>query len=131
MRLKSMIAMATAVLALGLASPRPAEAHGWHRAAEPAGWSRLRAIRHSVHGLRHHRVYHTDIAPDPYAYRYEPRGYYPYYNSGQWRPAREMRRSRPVYALPPYYKAWGYPNAKYRHHEWHSRHHGGHRHHRW
>lgn len=127
MRLKSMFAMAAAVLALGLASPRPAEAFGWHRTSEPAGWTRMRTIRHWAT----HRVYHTHVAPDPYAYDYAPRGYYPYYNSGQWRPAREMRRGRPHYALPPYFKAWGYPNRKYRHVEWHLKHYGGHRHHRW
>lgn len=62
---------------------------------------------------------------DPHAYVYEPRGYYPYYNSYYWRPAYEVRRKR-YYALPPYYPAWGYPNPYYRHREWHRRHHGGH-----
>lgn len=46
---------------------------------------------------------------DPYAYEYRPPGYYPYYNSGYWRPAEEMRKPRPYYVQPPYYPAWGYP----------------------
>src|SRR5688572_8490384 len=29
--------------------------------------------------------------PDPYAYRYSPRGYYPYYNSSYWSSARYVR----------------------------------------
>ncbi|MFA5899952.1 MAG: hypothetical protein WC829_12670 [Hyphomicrobium sp.] len=48
-------------------------------------------------------------APDRYPYVYEPPRYYPYYNSGDWRPAAEMRRPRPYYQEPPYYPAWGYP----------------------
>ena len=48
-------------------------------------------------------------APDRYPYVYEPPRYYPYYNSGDWRPAAEMRRPRPYYIQPPYYPAWGYP----------------------
>lgn len=123
MRLKSLIAMLAAVLALGLASPRPAEATGWHRTGEPVGWGRMRAIRHWAN--------HTDAAADPYAYRYEPRGYYPYYNSGYWRPAREMRAARPHFKLPKYYKAWGHPNRHYKHVEWHLKHYGGHRRHQW
>ncbi|HXF54955.1 MAG TPA: hypothetical protein VNK52_12595 [Hyphomicrobiaceae bacterium] len=48
--------------------------------------------------------------PDPYAYYYEPPGYYPYVNSGQWRPAQEMRgRYRYPLWLPEYYSSWGYP----------------------
>ncbi len=48
--------------------------------------------------------------PDPYAYRYEEPGYYPYYNSGQWRPIDEMRgRYRYPLVLPEYYSSWGYP----------------------
>ncbi len=65
-------------------------------------------------------------AADPYFYRYEPRGYYPYYNSHYWRPAHEVRKSRRKYVLPPYYKAWGYPKRKYRHGAWHRKHHGRH-----
>jgi hypothetical protein len=47
---------------------------------------------------------------DPYAYRYEPRGYYPYYDAGYWRPLCKGKLNcvpRPF--QPPYWKAWGYP----------------------
>jgi hypothetical protein len=48
-------------------------------------------------------------ALDRYPYVYDPPRYYPYYNSGDWRPAWQMRRPRPYYIQPPYYPAWGYP----------------------
>ncbi len=131
MRLKSMIAMVAAVLALALASPKSAEAFGWHRTGEPAGWGRMRTVRHWVYRPRHHHVYHSHVATDPYAYRYEPRGYYPYYNSHYWRPAHEMRKRRPHYALPKYYRAWGHPKRNYRHVEWHMKKYGGHRRGHW
>ena len=67
---------------------------------------------------------------DPYYYQPSPRGYYPYYNSGEWRPASELRyRYRRQYEFPPYYQAWGYPQADYDHKTWHRYNHGGHR--RW
>lgn len=82
------------------------------------------------HCRRHYRV-HEGCA-DPYAYRYEPRGYYPYYNSGYWKPASEMRkRKRPYYEHPAYYPAWGYPSPSYRHRAWHAYHHGYIRHSHW
>lgn len=68
---------------------------------------------------------HADVE-DRYAYRYEPRGYYPYYNSGYWRPAHEVRRRR-VLVQPPYYQAWGDNRRDYHHRSWHKQHHGRHR----
>jgi len=127
MRLKSILALVAAIMALGLAAPKPAEAGGLHHASAPSGWGRLQTIRHWVYAPRYRHVYHTHVATDPYAYRYEPRAYYPYYNSGYWRPAHEMRKRRPHFALPPYYKAWGYPKKHYKHREWHAKHHGRHR----
>jgi hypothetical protein len=47
---------------------------------------------------------------DPYSWYYSPRGYYPYYASGQWVPRAEMRnRYRYRYFGPRYryYPAWG------------------------
>jgi hypothetical protein len=131
MRLKSLIAMAAAVLALGLAAPKPAEAFGWHRNGEPAGWGRMRTIRHWVYYPRYHHTYHSHVATDPYAYRYEPRGYYPYYNSHYWRPAQEMKVARPHYKRPTYHKAWGAKKKHYNHVQWHIEKHGGHRRHHW
>jgi hypothetical protein len=46
---------------------------------------------------------------DPYAYQYEPRGYYPYYNSGYWRP--NCGQCVTYYQHPPYWAAWGYTPA--------------------
>jgi hypothetical protein len=77
-----------------------------------------------------HRYYRG--AEDPHAYRYEPRGYYPYYNSGYWKSAREMRlRKRRHYNHPPYYAAWGYPDPYYHHRAWHAYNHGRIRHGHW
>jgi hypothetical protein len=92
MRLRVVLA-ATALLALGLASSMPAEAGGTRRGV-------------------------ADVT-DPYAYYVAPRGYYPYYNSGYWRPAAELawrrRCCRPHFVLPPYHQAWGYPDRVYVH----------------
>lgn len=65
----------------------------------------------------YHRHYRSDWEYDRYAYYSTPRRYYPYYNSGYWRPTYELRirrdRYRPYAALPPYYQAWGYPARAY------------------
>ncbi len=66
----------------------------------------------------------ADALDDYYHYYYDPRGYYPYYNSGEWGP-RRVNRFRGN--LPPYYGAWGANKRNYRHVEWHRRHYGGHR----
>lgn len=75
---------------------------------------------------RHHEEYAAYEEVDPYAYVYEPRGYYPYYNSGYWGPPR-IKRFRGQ--RPPYFASWGAPDRNYYHREWHERHYGGHR--RW
>jgi hypothetical protein len=106
MRRKSAVALALAVAALALAATEPAQA--WHR--EPAGWDKVRTVRHYGYYPRYNHVYKVHYVTDPYAYQYVPRRYYPYYNSGYWRPAHLVARRRAL-ALPPYYKAWGYPKA--------------------
>jgi len=74
---------------------------------------------------------------DPYAYRYSPRGYYPYYNSGYWSSAGYVRaRNLEHYynwidIRPPYFEAWGHPRKDWNNREWHARHHGYIRRHRW
>ncbi|MBU2532894.1 MAG: hypothetical protein KKB37_09145 [Alphaproteobacteria bacterium] len=71
---------------------------------------------------------------DPFAYRYEHRGYYPYYGSHYWRPAYKVPLRRFRYRQPRYYKAWGYykPHRQLYHH---GHPHGtpphGHRKHHW
>ncbi|MFT3730652.1 MAG: hypothetical protein QM780_04385 [Hyphomicrobium sp.] len=74
--------------------------------------------------LRYHEYERNDALEQYYSYYYSPRGYYPYYNSGEWG-GPIIRRSR--VQLPPYYGAWGAPNRRYYHVEWHRRHYGGHR----
>lgn len=124
MRLKSLLAIAAAVASLAVvATPQSASAH-WDRPDQPAGWGRLRTVRHWVYYPRYQHTYVTHAYTDPYAYRYEPRGYYPYYNSAYWG-APYIKRYRGT--LPPYYAAWGRPVRNYHHVEWHKRHYGGHR----
>ncbi|HEX5599867.1 MAG TPA: hypothetical protein VFX46_04455, partial [Hyphomicrobiaceae bacterium] len=56
------------------------------------------------------RVVSGYFIADPYAYRYEPRGYYPYYDAGYWRPLCGAKVDCVPRAFqPPYWKAWGYP----------------------
>jgi hypothetical protein len=122
MRLNSLLALAVAFISLGIvATPRSAAAFDWDRPDQPAGWGRERTVRHWVYYPRYREVY---VSEDPYAYRYIPRGYYPYYNSNYWRKAR-IKRFRGH--LPPYYQAWGAPRRSYRHVDWHIYHYGGHR----
>lgn len=107
--------LALIVAALGLALI-PAAAEAGHR-------------RHHHHGgyysnyQFYHRHYRSDFEPDRYAYYASPRRYYPYYNSGYWRPTQELRYRqaccRPFAKLPPYYQAWGYPRPVYKHRKWH------------
>lgn len=94
----SIMAVAAAVITALIPASSAAEAAAGDRTA-PSGRERGRA------------VYHGDDGGDPYAYRYEPRGYYPYYGSSYWRPAGEMLlyRDRYRHELPRYYPAWGYP----------------------
>jgi hypothetical protein len=74
--------------------------------------------------LRYRPYHRNDALERYYSYYYSPRGYYPYYNSGEWG-RRTVRRFRGP--LPPYYASWGAPNKRYYHVEWHRRHYGGHR----
>lgn len=118
--------------AFGLAL-MPVAAEAGHRA--PRGWGHVQTVHHYGYYPRYHHYYHVHYRTDPYAYRWEPRGYYPYYNSGYWRPTWELRHRRaccrPVAVLPPYYQAWGHPHRYYHHRKWHRRHHGHHRHGHW
>lgn len=129
MRLKSLLAVALAILSLGsVATPHSAGAVHWDRPDQPSGWGRLRTVRHWVYRPHYNHVYLQHQATDPYAYRYQPRGYYPYYNSGYWGPPRVKRYRGPS---PSYYAAWGAPRRNYHHVEWHNRHYGGHRRGNW
>ena len=114
--------LAVFMLTSGLATP--ASAFGWHR-KHPEGWGRERVVRHYVYYPRYKNRYYYAYRTDPYAYRYEPRGYYPYYKSHYWRPSYMVRRHR-GFTAPRYYPAWGYYKRRYHHKRWHYRNHGRH-----
>lgn len=111
MRIRNMLALAVAGASfVALAVPASAADFGY-----------------SEHPRRFHRAPVSEEY-DPYAYVYEPRGYYPYYNSGYWGPPRIKRYSG---TLPPYFAAWGDDRPDYYHTEWHQQHYGGHRRGNW
>ncbi len=114
--MRSRIVLLAVLVGLGLTVPQAADA-GWSRRA-PYGYGRVQVVEHWGYHPRYANVYHVDFATDPYAYRYMPRRYYPYYNSGYWRPAAVLRYRkaccRPYPMLPRYYQAWGYPKPAYR-----------------
>ena len=84
MRSKTTLAAAAAVMALGMAVSMPAEAFERYK-------------------------YRVGSPADPYSYQPRLPGYYPYYQSGYWKPIEQMRyTTRYRFALPPYYQAWGY-----------------------
>ena len=125
MRLRVLFAAVFGLLSLAVAPPEPAAAFDLDRPDQPAGWQRMRTIRHWVYHPNYRHFYLHASATDPYLYRYQARGYYPYYNSMYWRPASKVQRAR--HTLPPYYAAWGAPKRRYHHVAWHRKHHGGHR----
>lgn len=101
MRPLSLLSFAAALAAIGATAPQPAQAFG-----------------------DHHAHYVLGSPADPYSYVPEQPRYYPYYNSGQWKPLAEMRyRTRYNYTLPPYYQAWGWNSKK-----WYLAHGKSHRH---
>lgn len=108
MRIRSLAAMAAAVFMFSLTTAAPSEAFGW-RHHGPAGWDRAQTVRHWIYYPRYHHIYRRHSATDPYGYRWVKPGYYPHYNSGYWRSAREMRKRRRHYPHVPYSQAWGYP----------------------
>ncbi|MCB1522179.1 MAG: hypothetical protein KDJ37_16635 [Hyphomicrobiaceae bacterium] len=129
MRLKSMIAALAVLAAIVLALPQAAEAGGFHRHHAPSGWGKTRTVRHWIYYPRYHHVTYRHAGTDPYSYRYEPRRYYPAYNTHYWVPARCYRKCRKHYRLPPYQASWGRPSKRHYHRHHHHRHYH-HRHHR-
>lgn len=120
MRFSSFIAALAVAFALTLGATAPAAAFGWKKSH----------CHHHHKGKDHRAVYHCH-GRDPYAYRYETRGYYPYYKSDYWRSAHRVRRLRRSFRMPRYYAAWGHYKRHYNHKRWHKRHHGGHRFYYW
>lgn len=129
MRIKSLIAAAAALATIGLANPQSAHAFGFDRDRQPDGWGKDRVINHFVYYPRYVHHYHVD----PYAYRYSPRGYYPYYNSGYWRSASQVRARNHKH-----YHHWNVQGPKFKYHsswgqpkDWDSHEHKGGQYHRW
>ena len=113
-----------AVLLFGLVGTLPVAATDLHPTRAPDGWGHERTVKHHVYYPRYRHVYLVHGTTDPYAYRPATRGYYPYYNSGYWRPA-GYRTVRPHYELPKYYPAWGY-TKQWHNRKWHAENHGRH-----
>ena len=111
MRLKCVL-VALAVLFCGISVTNSAQAGGdrGYYTYQPIYYKKV----YPRHKKRHYRRPVEYLVTDPYAYRYEPRGYYPYYNSGYWRPLCASNNSCVPRAMqPPYYQAWGYPKPVY------------------
>ncbi|MDZ4843806.1 MAG: hypothetical protein SH859_16905 [Hyphomicrobium aestuarii] len=126
---RSCVALWALLVAMAI-GPAPAVAD--HRVSSaPHGASHERVVRHWGYYPRYHHVYHTNNATDPYAYRYVPNGYYPYYNSGYWRSRHLVGSNRAHFKHPVYYKAWGATPKRYKHYRWHEKHHGRHDHAHW
>jgi hypothetical protein len=115
MRVKFILAAIIAAWGMAAGSAGPAAAFGWKK-----------SHCHHHHYEHRRRPYYHCHGRDPYAYRYEPRGYYPYYKSDYWRPAHKVRRLERRFRMPRYHPAWGKYKRRYHHARWHKRHHGGH-----
>lgn len=91
MCIKTFLAAGAAALAFGLAPSVPAHAFD------------LRG-----------EAYRLGSAADPYSYQPAHPRYYPYLNSGYWRPTEEMRgSSRYRNKLPRYHQAWGWNSRQW------------------
>lgn len=120
MRFYSLTAVVAAALVMGLAATQAAQA-GWFRDRVPGGWGTTRKVTHHVYYPRYRHVYKVHGATDPYAYYYEPRGYYTNSTSRYWRPAHKVRRPshRNIRGHKyRYHAAWGYKKSKRRHRRW-------------
>ena len=103
-----LVAAAACVIAAVAAVPSYAD-----EMDEPRAHAAKRVPKRVVGSYVHvfNRYGNPALSADPYAYSYEPKPWYPSYNSGQWVPRAYMRyRTRYDFALPAYYSSWGYPN---------------------
>lgn len=126
MRTHKILSAAAAALALSLASPRVAHAFDQERPNPPRGFGSEQTVRHWVYYPRYRNFYYTYGQKDPFGYHYEPSGYYPYYNSREWKPARHMPPRRVHYTAPKYYPGWGLNKKHWSQARWHAEHHGEH-----
>ena len=115
-----------AVFGLGVmaAAATPAAAHDCCSSCCGQAYIYEGAVGHRYYAPTVYReAYYSAYTSDRFAYRYARPSYYPYYNSGYWRPTRELRYRaaylHPYPPLPRYYPAWGYPNRHVvGHHGW-------------
>ena len=117
MRVKSLMALVAVAAAFATFS-QAASAFDRPDKRGGRGWS------HEDGSWHYSSRYPRGYLDDRYAYFYDPRGWYPYYNSNQWGPPRIKRHRE---NLPPYYASWGSWNKRYYHVPWHRLHYGGHR----
>jgi len=120
MRFRSLSAVLAAVLVSALAASQSAEA-GWWRERAPDGWGTTRDITHHVYYPRYRHIYRVHPHTDPYAYYYEPRGYYTNSSSRYWRPAYKVHRPghRNIAGHKyRYHAAWGHRKSRRRYHHW-------------
>ena len=117
MRISAILAAAIMVVLFVAGASQTAVAHGW-KSSDSA-----RHVHTCPKRYRHRHKYRTNSYEDPYRYCYVPRGSYPYYNSGYWRPRHQVK-THYRFKQPPYYKAWGENRRHYRHREWHRNNHG-------
>lgn len=139
MRLITIVAAAAVALFAGTAVPDTASAahkRHHHHAKHHHHVKRVVAAVPHVHYSAYANVY----AIDPYAYSYQPRGYYPYYGSQYWVPApwvyaRNHALYNHVVVAPTRYDygpSWGYPKTwchkacRYHGHHHHRGHHPRH-----
>jgi len=125
MRFRAFAAVIVAVLMLSVGLSSPASAFGWKRHHAPHGWDRSRVVRRGDYRPRYTHRHYVNQRTDSYTYRYQTRGYYPYYNSNYWRPSRQVPYSR-RFRAPRYHPAWGIRKRHWQNRRWHARHHGGH-----
>ena len=118
MRPMTIFVLAAAALGLGFVLAQPAAAVG----DDTHGYGTVYVHHHAYAPYRYRHVYHyhrpgprhvhvVHYRGDPYAWHYQPRGYYPYYGSAHWVPSRYMKhRWRYRYDGPKYryFPAWGY-----------------------
>jgi hypothetical protein len=94
----------------------PSMATDLDRPRAPAEFNKTQDIHHWSYVPRYRHVYHVANASDPYAYRVERRGYYPYYKSNYWVSAAAMR-NRYHYSFPgqkyQYSRSWGKHRAEH------------------
>ena len=119
------IATAAALTGLFLAT-QPAAAVEWllDDSTPPPAWAAYKRAHPYARFTFHRQFYYRGDRVDPYAYVYEPVGYYPYYNTGDWKPRSLVPHRHAHFPQPHYYKAWGYSKHHFDSVRWHQRHDG-------